>query len=336
MTCADWFKRLRFPIVLLLFLMGLFLLRTIAWPFVVAFILSILLEPAVQWVERRGARRSSAVLTVFFVLLLMIGAALLWIMPRIIMDLNRALNQVPAYARELQMQGERTMRFFHRLPPNIQEYVNLMTLRAGEIFRQILVRFGAMVIAVFSRSFLLLLIPILAYYISRDMPGWRRRMHRFVPRWLGRDAIVFWRTITVVGAYMRGQILNSLVVGGLLSIGLILLGVEFGLLIGTLGGLLNLIPYFGPVFGAIPAVALAGMDSPWKALYVVVLFFAVNQLEAIAIMPRLVGRRVGLHPVVVIFLLLLGGQYLGFFGMLLAVPTGAVVKVILEYYWPMR
>lgn len=336
MTCSQWLKRLRFPIVLLLFLICLFLFRKIAWPFLLAFVLSILLEPEIEWVERRGASRTAAVLTIFFILLILAGVLLLWVVPKIITDLNQALTRVPTYARELQLQGERTIRFFQRLPPNIQDFVYILVQRGGEAFRRVLVRIGAMVIAIFSRSFLLFLVPVLAFYISRDLPGWRRRIQHGVPRWLGRDAIVFWRTLTVVGAYVRGQILDSLVVGSLLSIGLLLLGVDMGLLIGSLAGLFNLIPYFGPVFGAIPAMVSAGLESPWKALYVIVLFFAVNQLETMVIMPRLVGRKIGLHPVTVIFLLLFGGHYLGFFGMVLAVPIGAVIKVILDYYLKLK
>ena len=105
------------------------------------------------------------------------------------------------------------------------------------------------------------------------------------------------------------------------------------ILIGVMSGIFNIIPYFGPVLGAFPAVLLAAQVSLWKALYVVLLFFVVNQLESIVIFPRIIGGNVGLHPLVVVFLVLIGGELFGFSGIVFAVPIGAILQVILRYYW---
>ena len=331
-TRAEWFSRIRFPVLILTAVVGLFLLRSMIWPFLAAFALSMLLEPEIRWVEKKGARRLPAVFTVFFTLMVIAGVTLLWLVPGIIRDLNKALAQFPLYFREIQQQFDRYLLLFNRLPNNLRDIFGVVIQRGEETLRGFLIRMGSAVISVFSQSLLVFLVPVLSFYISRDLPGWRKMVHGLIPRWLGRDTIIFWRTLTVVGAYIRGQLLVSLVVGGLLGLGLVVLEVDLALLIGALAGLFNMIPYFGPVLGAAPAVILAGLESPWRALYVILLFFAVNQLETMYIMPRLVGRRVGLHPVSVIFLLMLGGRWLGLFGMLLAIPIGAVIKVMVEYY----
>ena len=133
--------------------------------------------------------------------------------------------------------------------------------------------------------------------------------------------------------YLRAQALSSLLVGIMLTVGLLFLKVDLAILIGVLGGIFNIIPYFGPVLGAFPAVLLAAQVSLWKALYVVLLFFVVNQLESMVILPRIIGGKVGLHPLGVVFLVLIGGELFGFSGIVFAVPIGAILQVILRYYW---
>jgi len=139
--------------------------------------------------------------------------------------------------------------------------------------------------------------------------------------------------ISVVTGYLRAQALSSLLVGLILTAGLLFLKVDLAILIGVLSGIFNIIPYFGPVLGAFPAVLLAAQVSLWKALYVVLLFLVVNQLESIVIFPRIIGGKVGLHPLGVIFLVLIGGELFGFGGIVFAVPIGAILQVILKYYW---
>ncbi|HHZ19203.1 MAG TPA: AI-2E family transporter [Firmicutes bacterium] len=325
-------RRLLFPGFILFMLVTLYLFKEVIWPFLLAWLVALLLEPQIRWLEQKGAKRSWAVLSVFLVLLVVLGVGLLWLVPPFLRDLNRAAVSLPEYARRIQHALAKTGRLFQQLPPGLQSYVESSLSRSQEVFRQLLLRGAAVVIAAFSQTFRLLLVPFLAYYISRDLPEWRRQIRRRIPRWLGRDTIIFWRTMRVIGAYIRGQLLVSAAVGGIIMLGLLLLRIEMALLIGVMAGIFNLIPYFGPILGALPAVILGLLTSPWRALYVVLLFVVANQLETMFLMPRLVGRSVGLHPVVVIFLLVLGGHYLGLFGMLLAVPIGGVVKVVCEYY----
>ncbi|MGE5599609.1 MAG: AI-2E family transporter, partial [Bacteroidota bacterium] len=136
----------------------------------------------------------------------------------------------------------------------------------------------------------------------------------------------------VLQEYFRGQALSILVMTLVLTAGLALLRVDFALLLGPLAGILNIIPYFGPLLGALPAVLVAMGRSPWHIIYVIALFVAANQLEAAYLTPRIVGGRVGLHPLLVIFSLLAGGKLFGLLGMIAAVPVTAAIKVAVSEY----
>ena len=134
-----------------------------------------------------------------------------------------------------------------------------------------------------------------------------------------------------LGSFIRGQLLISAIVGILIAVGLSIMGVDFALIIGLIAGIFNIVPYFGPIIGAVPAVVFALLKSPLTAVYVVLLFAVVNQVESSIISPNILGEHVGLHPVTVIFSIISGGYLFGILGVILAVPVTSIVKVTLRY-----
>jgi len=133
--------------------------------------------------------------------------------------------------------------------------------------------------------------------------------------------------------FIRGHLLVASMVGVLTSLGLALVGVKFYLLLGIIAGIADLIPYFGPIIGAIPAVGLALLNSSQQALYVLLVMVVVQQVENNLLSPKILGDSVGLHPVVVIFVLLAGGHLFGILGMLLAVPLTAILRILVNYLY---
>ena len=120
--------------------------------------------------------------------------------------------------------------------------------------------------------------------------------------------------------------------GLVIYLGLTLLQVRYALFIGFIAGLFDIIPYFGPIIGFIPAAAFALLRSPLSVIWVLAIFIGANQLESSIIAPKLIGERVGLHPLAVIFAVLVGGELLGVVGMLVAVPAASIVRVLLQYF----
>jgi predicted PurR-regulated permease PerM len=191
---------------------------------------------------------------------------------------------------------------------------------------------GMQVLAVFVLG------PVLAFYILMDLPSIRLRARNLLPEKMRSELVHVANQVgRVVSGFVRGQLLVALIVGLLSSLGLRLLGVPFWLVIGMTAGLLNIIPFVGPLAGG----ALAGIVSLLfndvaTAIWSVLMFAAVQQFDNHVISPNILRRRVQLHPVFILLALLLGASLGGFFGILIAVPVAAVVKVVAGHFWRTR
>lgn len=180
--------------------------------------------------------------------------------------------------------------------------------------------------------------PVLAFYILVDLPGFKERAQRLVPDPARPEVVhVVSQVARVVGGFVRGQLLVALIVGVLSSLGLALLGVPFWLLIGLIAGFLNVIPFIGPFAGGLLAaiVSLVFRDVG-TAIWSVVMFTAVQQFDNHVISPNVLKSRVQLNPVFILLALLLGGSIGGFFGLLIAVPAAAALKVLVGHVWRTR
>jgi len=134
--------------------------------------------------------------------------------------------------------------------------------------------------------------------------------------------------------FLKGQLFVSILLGILQTSGLFLLKIPYAPLLGFLAGLLNIIPYFGPFIGAVPAVIAAFFISPWRALMVALLFIVLQQIDNIILTPKIVEGQLEIHPVTTIIAVFLGGEFLGFFGILFGVPIYAAIRFILRKVFP--
>jgi predicted PurR-regulated permease PerM len=175
--------------------------------------------------------------------------------------------------------------------------------------------------------------PILGFYILKDTDIIRNSFMRVIPiRQKIETEIILSKINIVFGRYVRGQLIVSLIVGVLCTIDLLILRIDFAVLLGFIAGLFNLIPFLGPVIGGIPAAFTALFISPLKALLVIITFVAIQQIDNYFISPSIMKYQVGVHPGIVIFSLIAGGAVFGWIGLLLAVPTVAIIQEILRYY----
>ena len=207
-----------------------------------------------------------------------------------------------------------------------------------ENIQQMLTQVGTFARAGLDVLIILALGPVLAFYILVELPGFKERSRLLVPERARPEVVhVVSQVARVVGGFVRGQLLVALIVGILSSIGLALLGVPFWLLIGLIAGFLNVIPFIGPFAGGfLAAVVSLVFRDVGTALWSVVMFTAVQQFDNHVISPNVLRSRVQLNPVFILLALLLGSSIGGFFGLLVAVPVAAALRVIVGHLWRTR
>ena len=190
-------------------------------------------------------------------------------------------------------------------------------------------------IQVFHVLLVLILAPIFAFYLLVDLPHLKRVAEGVVPDGAREEVLHISRKVNqAVGGFFRGQLVVALIVGALSSIGMLIIDLPFWLLVGMVAGFFNLIPLIGPYIGAVPGIIIAlTTQEPITAVWVAAIMTGVQQIDNHFISPLVMSRVVKLHPVLVMVALLLGGTLFGFFGLLVAVPSAAVLKIVLGHLW---
>jgi len=190
-------------------------------------------------------------------------------------------------------------------------------------------------VKVFHVLLVMVLTPIFAFYLLVDLPHLRRVADGLIPDAARPEVLVLARRMNAaVGGFFRGQLVVALIVGVLASVGLLIIDLPFWLLIGMVAGFFNMIPLVGPYIGGIPALVIAlTTKEPITAVWVILIMVTVQQIDNHFISPLVMHRVVKLHPVLVMLALLLGGTLGGFFGLLVAVPTAAILKILIGHLW---
>jgi predicted PurR-regulated permease PerM len=324
--------------VLLLLAAGLVYLayrvRAAIVPFVLGIVLAFILEPAVRFFERRHVPRLVAILIVYAAVGLLAAVMLLELVPVFVRQLTILADTLPRLAA--QVEGfllEIQARYAQAgLPPQVRQILDDAVGRAETRLLSFIQTILSGLFGAVSTMLTLLLAPFLAFYLLRDRDVIRGWFVSAMPVSTRGDTLLAVAEVNqVVAGFIRGQLLVAVMVGVLVGLATYLIGLPFSAILGVIAGVTNIIPYFGPVIGGIPAVALALLDSPGLAVKTVVALFLVQQIDNLFITPRLVGRGVGLHPLVVVFSLLAGAEIFGLVGVLAAVPVVALGRIILRH-----
>ncbi len=340
---AQFLRRLKYVLAALAVGWVIWLLGPILTPFVLALALAWLGDPLVDRIEATGRSRNTGVVLVFLAMILMLTAALLILVPMIERQIATLVAAIPQAQQWLmqtgipwfeQKTGLEIMQWMD--PDRLIEWVRSHWQQAGGFAKTFFGYVSRSGFTMVTWVVNLLLLPILAFYFLRDWDKLVERVASMIPRnHIGTITKLARESDEVLGAFIRGQFLVMIALGVVYAAGLSLVGLKLGLLIGLVAGLISFIPYLGATTGIVMAVAAAlvqaqGFDL--KLLILVGVVFTVGQLlESYVLTPRIVGDKIGLHPVAVIFAVMAGGQLFGFLGMLLALPVAAVSNVLLRY-----
>jgi len=332
--------RFQRPLVILLGLFLLFwlfyLLRAILVPFIIGFIFAYILAPVVQILENRQIPRSVAIIISYAFFLGLIALFIFYAVPLLLRDLNQLLSLIPRYVQSLQEALWQMQDGYSRvaLPEGVRQVIDGTITRVEQMSLGLIQGFSQGLIGLLGQSFNLILAPFISYYFLRDFNNLGEHFLKAVPlRYRNGVKQVGKEINQVLRGFVKGSLLVALWVGLLTTVGMYFIGMDFSVLIGIMVGVTNIIPYFGAIISAIPALLLALLKSKWLALYVLGLMLLIHQLESNVISPRILGSSVGLHPLVIMFALLAGGRLWGLGGLLLAVPLVAVLKVIVKHLY---
>lgn len=316
-------------------------LAPILTPFVIAALLGWLGDPLVDRLQRSGRSRNVAVALVFTAMSLLLVLALLLLVPLIQRQIVTLVQSMPGYRDWLLqtalpwVENRTGLEIATWLDPaRLMDWVRAHWQQAGGIATATLGYVSRSGFAMLAWIANIVLLPILAFFFLRDWDVLVERVSALVPRKHEHTVARLAReSSAMLGGFLRGQFMVMLILGVLYAIGLSIVGLELGVLIGIIAGLLTFIPYLGPaslaLLGGIAALVQYG---DWKHLVGVGIVFTLGQvIESYWLTPKLVGDRIGLHPVAVIFAVLAGGQLFGFLGMLLALPVAAVANVLLRF-----
>jgi len=317
-----------------------YFLQPILAPFLAGIVLGYLGDPLVDRLETLKLNRTIGVLIVFAVFLAVLIAGLVIILPMITRELGALIRNIPEYLKWLQETLSPWLLATFSVDPfdvkidSLAGKVMDNWQKAGGMIGTLLQRVTSSGFAFLGSVGIVALTPVVAFYIMRDWDEIVSRIRGMVPREIEP---AFVRLCTecdeVLGAFLRGQLLIMVLLGCTYSLGLYIVGLDLAILIGMLSGLASIVPYLGFFVGIIAATvaALFQFQDAIHLAYIAIVFGVGQALEGWVLTPLLVGDKIGLHPVAVIFAVLAGGQLFGFVGVLLALPIAAVIMVFVRH-----
>ncbi len=325
--------------IFVFFAVSVYVLRSVLLPFVAGIIIGYLLDPWASKFEKWGMNRTCATIVVMLLVILIMVPAIMLLFGIIDEQLGHFLQSVPRYLASFVKKIEPVIielqeRFPNMQPEKFREYLQDNMTNGMKIIGKLFSRLVTSGFALVNVLSLLLITPIVAFYMLRDWDTFVAKVDDLLPQQSKAGIEMQAREIDrILASFIRGQLSVCVLLGTFYAVGLYVVGLDLGVLVGFMAGILSFIPYVGTISGFVVslAIAFAQFDS-WGPIAQVIAVFLVGQfIEGNFLTPKLVGDSVGLHPVWVMFALLAGGVLLGFLGLMIAVPVAAVIGVIIRH-----
>ncbi len=326
-----------------LILWVLYLLKPVVLPFVAAFLVAYLFSPLVDKIHKIGLPRWLAISIVFIGIGVVLTLAMWYLVPLVWQQLMYARDSIPAGIHWLnytflpwvsQTFSVEPMEIdTQQMSTVVMEYIQ--TNYSADSIQAMLLKVAQSGLNFIQIGGTVVLIPIIAFYFLLDWDRMLDNMRRLIPRPYEKSTLhIVGECHSVLGAFVKGQFLVMFLLGTVYAVGLQIIGLEIGLIIGMVAGLASIIPYLGFAVGMIAAViaTLFQFGIDWMQLVLVGVVFMIGQaVEGYVLQPFLLGDKIGLSPVAVVFAVLAGAQLAGFLGMLIALPVAAIIVVLLRH-----
>ena len=308
----------------------LYLARGVLWPFALALLLVYLLTPLVDYLTDKELPRVAATFCAYIVLFSIFTLIMLVVIPRLVDAFQEISSELPQYIDATKKYAASVQEKYRglRLLLEREELTDWIFQGIGALTGKV----AQSIVKVPAGIFLFILSLIVSFYLLKDARKIRSALINYIPKEYQKEVSEFLTDVDkILGGYMRGQLIIAAVVGTSIGIGLFLLRIKYAFVLGTVAGVFNVVPYFGAVIAITPALLLGLIKDPfsaWTFLWVILLFIGVSQVEMYFLAPRILSRKVRLHPVAIIFAIVVGGAALGILGVLLAIPALAILKAL--------
>ena len=334
-------QKILFLVSAVIFFYTVYILAPILTPFLVAGVFAYLGDPIVDKLEDLRFTRTASVFVVFLIFIILILSFVFIIFPLIQNQISHLLKKIPSIIDWIYIEVSPWLSQNFSLESNA---INLDNIKQSLIqhWQSFGSFFGTFLLKIFSSAQLLiiwlsyaLLIPIVTFYLLRDWDILITKISQLIPRkHISVITKLSYECNAVLAEFFRGQLIVISVQSVFYSSALWFIGLEFSLLIGLIAGIVSFIPYLGVLVGIVIAsiAAFLQFHEILPVIYVFIVFGAGQILEGMILTPLLIGERIGLHPIAVIFAVMAGAQLLGLFGMIIALPVAAIILVLLKYY----
>ncbi len=310
-------------IVVLLVLFFFYLIKEVLAVLFVSLVLAAALDPWIDWLERWKIPRGVGVLVVYLIIISIIVGLGYVLIPAVTNEFATLTKESPQYYQELAnwwnlFQGGRndTQDVIQNVQSSIQNITPQLFTFAGN--------FAGGLAAIIG-------VAVLTFYLTVEESAVKIFVRSVIPTQYQPYTIKKINQIQMkLGQWIRGQLILSLIIAVCTYIGLLIIGVKFALVLALIAGVAELVPFIGPILSAIPSLFFALTDSPLKAIFVVILYVVIQQLENNLLVPKVMQKTVGLNPIAVLLVLLIGAKLAGVVGLLLAVPTATIVSIFIE------
>ncbi|OGM09480.1 hypothetical protein A2159_00930 [Candidatus Woesebacteria bacterium RBG_13_34_9] len=313
------YKTIIFTVVFLVSLWFLYYIKDILVQFFIAILIAAILDPVVTKISYKRIPRAVSVLLVYLTFLVIISFTFAAFIPTLI-------NQTTSFVNNI---------------PSLIKFAGMPQLLSDQIMREIITQLGSLpaqvsrlVISLFSNILSVVVVFVIAFYLSADREKLEKQLEKIMGEYKKEKVLAVVKQVEFkLSGWARGQFILMLVVGIAIYLGLVLLGIPFSLPLAILAGLLEAVPYIGPILSAIPAVFIGLGISPFLGLAAASLYFLVQQFENYLLVPKIMQKSTGVNPVITLLLLAVGFRLAGIVGVVIAIPLFISLRVIVEVYY---
>lgn len=321
-----------------IFLPLIVLVKTVLLPLLLTGIVYYLLNPVIDYLEKNGVKRVYSILFLYVFIIAFITLSIVTVVPLIRQQIEGMIDNFPKYRAEIEKQfrGLTGSRFFYKLQQTINfdpaDYMGRLSEKLTTVINNTWTSIASVVGAITEIVLTIVVVPFILFYLLKDGKNLPHYIAQFVPRSLrGQTYRVMSEMSSQISTYIRGQIIVSFCIGGLLYIGYLIIGLDYSLVLAIFAACTSIVPYLGPAIAITPALVIAAVTSPIMLLKMVAVWTVVQLVEGKFISPQIMGKNLHIHPITIIFVILTSGRLFGILGIILAIPGYAVLKVIFTH-----